>query len=270
MRFRPRPPVATYNEGIEWIAGDYTILLSADDLLAPGSLARAAGLLDAHPEVGLAYGRGVLFEFTPPAWAGPVAQSCPWEIFPGPAFLEACSEDGVNPVCTPTAVTRTSLQRRLGGYRPELPHAGDLEMWLRFAAYSHVGVLDGLQAYYRVHANNMSHHWYDATLADLEQRLAAFDVLLREHGSSMADPEGLRSRATRGLAWTAFWGATRAFEAGEAARSVEILEFALGLDPAIRGRREFANLAWKRRAGRRLWSAIRPAVGLLRGRPARS
>ena len=36
--------IATYNEGLlEWAKADYTVLLSADDLLAPGALARAAG-----------------------------------------------------------------------------------------------------------------------------------------------------------------------------------------------------------------------------------
>src|SRR4051794_4607901 len=52
-----RGHIATYNEGLlEWAAGDYALLLSADDLLIPGALARAAALMDAHPEVGMTYG----------------------------------------------------------------------------------------------------------------------------------------------------------------------------------------------------------------------
>ena len=38
--------IATYNEGIEWVSGDYMLLLSADDYLLPGALARAAELMD--------------------------------------------------------------------------------------------------------------------------------------------------------------------------------------------------------------------------------
>ena len=53
--------IATYNEGLAWADGDCTLLLSADDLLTPGALARAARLLDARPDVGLVYGRQVLF-----------------------------------------------------------------------------------------------------------------------------------------------------------------------------------------------------------------
>src|SRR4051812_45731281 len=33
--------IRTYNEGLAWASGDYTVLLSADDLLAPGALRRA-------------------------------------------------------------------------------------------------------------------------------------------------------------------------------------------------------------------------------------
>src|SRR5262245_2149715 len=41
--------IATYNEGLlGWAAADYTVLLSADDLLVPGSLGRAARVMDAN------------------------------------------------------------------------------------------------------------------------------------------------------------------------------------------------------------------------------
>ena len=73
-----RGHIATYNEGIDWSDGDYCMLLSADDLLTPGALARAAGLMEAHPEVGMTYGqiiRTASPEFAsvpPPALAGSV------------------------------------------------------------------------------------------------------------------------------------------------------------------------------------------------------
>jgi glycosyltransferase involved in cell wall biosynthesis len=53
--------IATYNDGLAWASGDYTAMVSADDLLTPGALARAARLLDAHPEVGFVYGSIVPF-----------------------------------------------------------------------------------------------------------------------------------------------------------------------------------------------------------------
>jgi len=64
-----RGNIATYNEGISLVKGDYTVLLSADDLLTPGCLARATALMEAYPSVGMVYGFPVDFtdDRLPPA-----------------------------------------------------------------------------------------------------------------------------------------------------------------------------------------------------------
>ena len=51
-----RGHIATFNEGVDWAANDYFLLISADDILAPGALARAAYAFERHPSVGLVYG----------------------------------------------------------------------------------------------------------------------------------------------------------------------------------------------------------------------
>ena len=43
--------IATYNEGLASVAGDYVVLLSADDMLTPGALAGATSLMEARPNV---------------------------------------------------------------------------------------------------------------------------------------------------------------------------------------------------------------------------
>ena len=58
--------IATYNEGLSEAQGDYVVLLSADDVLTPGSLERATGLLEAHRSVGLVYGHALRFSGSPP------------------------------------------------------------------------------------------------------------------------------------------------------------------------------------------------------------
>ncbi len=52
-----RGPVETFNDGLERAQGQYLVSLDADDLLTPGSLARAVALLEAEPDVGMVYGR---------------------------------------------------------------------------------------------------------------------------------------------------------------------------------------------------------------------
>ena len=62
----------TYNDGLATVSGEYTVLLSADDLLTPGALGRAVQLMEAEPGVGLVYGHPVSFTSTPPT-----ARACP-------------------------------------------------------------------------------------------------------------------------------------------------------------------------------------------------
>lgn len=54
---RNKGHIATYNEGLlEWADGDYSVLISADDKLTPGSLQRATTVLEENPAVGFTYG----------------------------------------------------------------------------------------------------------------------------------------------------------------------------------------------------------------------
>ena len=122
--------IATYNEGLlDWADGDYCVLISADDMLTPGALHRAADLLDAHPEVGFVYGKVVRFrdgEKLRPART----TSRPPTIWPGHRWLEQRFKDAHTCVFSPEVVMRTSVQHQVGGYNPDLYHTSDVEMWM--------------------------------------------------------------------------------------------------------------------------------------------
>src|SRR5882672_12663621 len=146
--------IATYNEGLALCRGDYTVLLSADDLLVPGALARAAAVFARYPEVGFVYGRTVYFTDSPlPAPGTSTGQHVVWD---GIAWARSRCEIGRGGIVSPEVVVRTELQQEVGGYRPELPHSGDTEMWLRFALRADVAYVDADHAYYRMHAASMS------------------------------------------------------------------------------------------------------------------
>jgi glycosyltransferase involved in cell wall biosynthesis len=261
--------IATYNEGLDWAEGDYLLLLSADDLLTPGALRRAAQVLDAHPEVGLAYGRQIIFSSdAPPPVTDPAATESGPRILRGSEFLEWCCRTGQNPVPTPTAVVRTALQKRVGGYRADLPHTADMELWLRVAAHAAVAVIDADQAYKRTHAGNMQHQYLGSWLGDVPHRHAAFEALFRDHGGRIAGADRLRTRTARALAEEAFWSASKAFDRGDVTACQQCLKYALGLDPGLRNGRPWARLKWKRRLSPRLWGAVRPVLEWLRRTPA--
>jgi glycosyltransferase involved in cell wall biosynthesis len=248
---RNRGHIETYNEGLDWAQGDYTVLLSADDLLTPGALARAASVLDADPRIGMVYGGVLRFE-SHADLPTPRVGAATSRVWSGAEWIARRCRSGRSSVSSPEVVVRTSLYKQLGGYRPELPHSGDQEMWLRIAAHADVAFLRGVdQAFYRVHAASMSQTTYSTVIIDLYQRRAAFDALFEHHGSYLPDASLLRRDANRALAREALWRACRAFDRRRlGSESVEELEaFARDTYPRAENLREYWGLRLRRRLG---------------------
>lgn len=254
-----RGHIATFNEGLEWASADYTLLLSADDWILPGALSRATQLLDTHPEVGFTYGPHVqvsVGEPPPPELYAPAPPG--WSILTGEEFIRA--NWSYNPVGTCTVLVRTALQKKLGGYRSELVHTGDMEMWMRFAAYGPVGRVNAYQGVYRRHTENMSGAYYgDHMLRNMRQRKAAIDMMFDHHGKRMDHAEELRRYLYEGLAEDTVKCAGQLFSRGHLERFDEMLEFATRIDPAIRRGSAWRRQLIKRMIGPRLWSVIGPS-----------
>ena len=195
-----RGHIATYNEGLlGWADGDYTVLLSADDLVTPGAFARAGRAMTGdRPSVGLVYGRSEYFltnDELPPIGRHQLGV----KVWAGRQWLERRCRSGVSVISSPEVVVRSTVQRRVGGYRPDLPHVGDLEMWLRIAAVSDIVYVRGIaQAYYRRHPNSMLRTQYNTALADLRQRKAAYDSFFAEYGTTLSGVDDLQRRADLG------------------------------------------------------------------------
>jgi hypothetical protein len=240
---RNKGHIATYNDGLEAASGDYLVLLSADDLLAPGSLGRAAALLEAYPEVGFAYGSAVQFSGDPPT--GDAGSVRSWTIWPGREWLQMRWQKARGCIWSPEVVMRTSLQRRIGGYRADLPHNGDTEMWMRAAAASDVGHVNGpVQAYYRVHTANMHITDFDGAssrgaLVDLQQRRLMFE----EVAALAPSPADIES-AHRALAVEALTVATRSVSGRMPDTAVirALADFAADVYPGVSQLRQWARV----------------------------
>jgi glycosyltransferase involved in cell wall biosynthesis len=242
---RNRGHIATYNEGLSQADGDYVVLLSADDLLAPGALARATALMESNPGVGLVYGPVTEFTTQPPPPARPDAAS--WTVWRGQDWLRDRCRTGRNALLSPEAVMRTSVLRAVGGYKTTLPHAGDFEMWMQAASISDVGYIGGVaQAYYRIHQANMHSAVFDVAakgrVTDLQQRYACFRSVLAGNTRVAGAPALLRM-ASRALAREALTLAVRGYDSGqpEAWPVRELAGFAAEIVPA-------GDLRWARRA----------------------
>ena len=262
--------ISTYNEGIEWASADYFLLLSADDYLLPGALSRSANLMDLHPEVGFTFGRAIEL------WDGSADEiSCHKlndvgttgaRVLTGLEFIELCASD--NFVKTPTAVVRTALQKRVGGYRHELPHTGDMEMWLRVAAHSSVGAIGAYQAVYRRHSDNMS--WeYSKGLSDITQHKSALDCFFQTCSHVLPDPTELRLKLMWSLGCRAIGFASTAFNEGNSETSERLADFALAVCPEVSRSWPWRKLRLKRCLGSSAWALVKPVLGKSREAPGR-
>ena len=222
--------IATFNEGLlEWADGDYCVLMSADDRLTPGALRRARDLLDAHPGVGFVYGHPLwIMDGAPLPTARTRVRG--WSVWPGRWWLERRFRDAENPITSPEVIVRTSLQKRVGGYDARLPHAADMEMWMRLAANADVGFVRGVdQAYYRLHEQNMRKA-YNA-LMDLRGRRLVFQTVLERYGDRWPEARRLSDLVRHALGREALWAAGGAYHPASAEQTSvdELLAFACRL-----------------------------------------
>jgi glycosyltransferase involved in cell wall biosynthesis len=256
--------IATYNEGlIDWSTSDYTVLLSADDLLAPGSLSRAVQVMEADKTIGMVYGRAVHF-FQETELPKVETHKFSYTRYSGAKWLEGRCRAGHNVITSPEVVVRGSVQRAVGGYRPDLPHAGDLEMWLRIAAVSNIAYVNGVpQAFYRVHSGSMQRTKYQSSLIDFVQRKAAFDTFFRHWEDETGNGSRLNDLANRALAREALWDVCRVYDHNkvEHARLEELVNFALTAYPTATLLSEYAALNRRRRLGPAICNRTQLFVG---------
>jgi glycosyltransferase involved in cell wall biosynthesis len=251
--------IATYNRGIAEVTGEFVVLLSADDLLAPGAVTRAVALMQAHPRVGFVYGYAPEFEEQPPAQG---RRPMLWTTWRGCDWLDVVCRRGRNLIFNPEVVMRREVMATLGAYDADLPHGADMELWMRAALHWDVGrVMGPHQGYYRQHGANMHLSMFGGVLDDLVGRKLVFDRVLDEVAVGVLpddDRRRRRARAYRALAREAAELAVRAHDTGRpeaAALAADYLEFAEQTHPGMRASRLW-RAAQRRTAGAGSWFAM--------------
>jgi glycosyltransferase involved in cell wall biosynthesis len=262
--------IATYNEGIAWVQATYMLLLSADDMVAPGALARAVALMEANPNVAFVYGRAIRFskvEELKDIQGG--IDSAEVAVHHGMEFIRRICSRPDNPVDTATAVVRGIVQKRVGGYCPQLPHSGDLEMWLRCAAHGDVAEIGAVQGFSRMHGANMRDAYYGPQLLrDYRQRQEAFSYFFQNHGGVIPGADQLKQRAFSSLANQLVWEASCAID--HRRPHATLIEFAREVWPNVRWTRPYLKMTIKRVLRALLDYRVRgrsQAAAASRGRP---
>lgn len=244
--------IATYNDGLAAVTTEFVSLVSADDLVAPGALGRAARLMIAEPRVGMVYGLPLEFDGDGSAPPVPRSRRSTWTIWPGREWIGLSCRRGRSFILSPEVVMRTEAMHSVGPYNPALPHSGDLEYWLRTAARWDVGRVNGpVQALYRVHSGNMHLTSFATMELDLLHRALAFRTLaVPGTREALADSGAMVERAHAAIAREALLLAQRELDRGGDSAAARRL-FRLGGEisrSSLRGRRGHAVVRRLRRA----------------------
>jgi hypothetical protein len=88
-------------------------------------------------------------------------------------------------MATPGAMARAGLYREVGGFRTEFGSAADLDMWLRCARLTRIGLLERHLLSYR-HTSGSQGQSYQLRRTVPENFFAVVDCELAGHGGSMA------------------------------------------------------------------------------------
>ncbi|HEY5333490.1 MAG TPA: glycosyltransferase family A protein [Solirubrobacterales bacterium] len=265
--------ISTVNEGLGWADdADYVVVISADDRLAPGALARSVKVMSEHPSVGMAYGSALRFEDDETMGEGLRERWQGTKVWKGRRWVRVRCREGHNCIASPEAMVRVAVQRQVGEYDLDSHHASELNMWLRIAAISDIAYIKGAhQAFYRVHQTSMLRTMLRSkkgALTDISTRRIAFNKAFDSIGSGLPGAERLRGMANRALASQALWIASRAYDKGslddaEGAAAGEWIEFAAATYPELRRLPRWWGLKARQRigAGRSLWFPLFIATG---------
>lgn len=255
--------IASFNEGLSRVNGDYVVLLCADDMLAPGSLRRSTALLDARPDVAFVYGHAPRFVDEVPTAKTEVRS---WSVWSGPEWIGHICRHGHSVVTSPEVVMRGSVMGELR-YDTANGHAADFKLWLDAARRGGVGRINGPdQAFYRVHGANLHLSVYGGWLTDLRARARAFEAFFSEEpgdcqeivpfegvGRGLAGVARIQETWRRTLASEALDEACRSYDRGRVVPSdvKDLEEFALSTYPAAPQLPQWRRLARRKSVGER-------------------
>jgi len=222
--------VGNANRCLQLASSEYVCLFHHDDLMLPQNLARKVAVLDAHPGVGFVHSNLLLVDETGRCVASGIwaDQSRRDYVESGrvafPQFLMAMPR--ASSIFIGAVLARRSCYRRLGGFRDELPHCNDSEMWMRMMLFFDVACVGEPLVKYRVHQTSTSSSWGDSmSLPYLKEHYEAVRLLFERYGNEIPN---------RRRTWVAV---SRAF----ARRAVDVASHAL-----VSGNRALGQTALRR------------------------
>jgi GT2 family glycosyltransferase len=182
------------DDGIALATGQYIAVYHADDIYDADIVAREVGFLETHPEAGLVF---CLSRFVDSTGRGYGRLELPRSLRGRVTLNYADVLNGVLTyknvfMPTPSAMARAEVYRTAGPFRVEFGSAADLDMWLRCARASHIGLLERHLFSYR-HTSTSEGQSYQLRRTEPENFFAVMDNEMAEHGSAVVLPAARRA-----------------------------------------------------------------------------
>jgi glycosyltransferase involved in cell wall biosynthesis len=137
---RDRGQADAINKGFHMAKGEILAWLNSDDTYLPGAVHKSVRYLEAHPEVGMLYGKGYYIDED-----GEFIERYYTEPFDYRRLSEVCF------ICQPTVFLRAEVVRAVGPLDISLDYCLDYEYWMRIAKRFRIGYLEAYLANYRLH-----------------------------------------------------------------------------------------------------------------------
>jgi glycosyltransferase involved in cell wall biosynthesis len=175
VQYRPNPghlgAVSTFNRCLGLATGELVHLLHGDDMVLPGFYTAMEHAL-ADPTAVAAVCRVQDLD----AHNSPLYITRSYRKGTG-VWMNALDALAVsNRVRAPGIVVRRAAYERVGGFRTDLPHAADWEMWTRLAAHGSIMFVDQVLACYRRHDTSDTSARV-RTGANVKERVTAIGVI---------------------------------------------------------------------------------------------
>ena len=170
--------IHNFNTCIQRSRGHLLHILHGDDKVAPGFYAAMERGFEQEPEIGAAFCRTIyITEADQQRFVYTLEQP---EAGVMPHLLERIAV--LCMIQTPAIAVRRKVYENIGGFHPELFHAGDWEMWKRIAAHYPVWYEPQPLAYYRTHSSSHTSSLIRtaANIANTRQAIAISETYLPE------------------------------------------------------------------------------------------